>query len=80
MIIIPLLATFSVPQTIGTNPAQLLWILPLAVAGIVVYKTIKLPQISPAILLKETFILLAFLICLLLLITIALFAAATLLT
>ena len=75
-----LLATFSAPETIATNPAQMLWLLPLALAGAVVYKAIKLPQITPAIFLKEVFTLLAFLLCLLLVITIALFAVTSLLT
>jgi hypothetical protein len=74
MITSSLLATFFSPETIGTTPEQLLWLLPLAVAGVIVYKAIKLPQITPALFLKEIVILLAFLLCVLLLVTIAIFA------
>ena len=80
MIISSLLATFFSPETIGTNPAQLLWLLPLAVAGVIVYKAVKLPQITPALFLKETVILLAFLLSVLLLVTVAIFAATILMT
>jgi hypothetical protein len=74
------LATFLSPETIGTNPVQLLWLLPLAVAGVVVYKTIKLPQITTALLIRESIILLAFLLCLLVLVNIGIFAVTIFMT
>jgi hypothetical protein len=80
MITLSLLATFLSPEAIGTNPAQLLWLLPLAVAGVVVYKTIKLPQITAALLIRESIILLAFLLCLLVLVNIAIFAVTNFMT
>jgi len=75
-----LLANFFTPEQIGTNPAQLLWLLPLAVAGVVVYKAIKLPQITIGFFLKEVISLFTFLICLLLLITLAIFVITALMT
>ena len=75
-----LLTTFSVPQDISTTGTQLLWLMPLAIAGIVVYKAIKLPQISPALFLREVFTLFIFLLGLLLLITIVIFAITYLMT
>lgn len=68
-----ILVNFFSPEQIGTTGAQLLWLLPLAAAGVVVYKAIKLPQITAAIFFKEVIALLAFLLCLLLIITIAIF-------
>ena len=75
-----IVATFFLPETIGTTAAQLFWLLPLALAGVVVYKAIKLPQITIALFLKEVFSLLVFLVCLLLLITLAIYGLTALQT
>ena len=75
-----ILLNFFTPEQIGTTAAQLLWLLPLATAGVVVYKAIKLPQITTAIFLKEVIGLLGFLFCLLLIITTAIFGVMALMT
>jgi hypothetical protein len=75
-----ILATFVAPETISTNSAQFFWLLPLAIAGVVIYKAIKLPQLTLTVFLKEVFTLFAFLICLLLAITTAIFAVVSFLT
>ena len=49
-----LLATFTSPEELGTNPRSLLWFLPLSAAIAVVYKTAKLPKIKKGILLSES--------------------------
>jgi hypothetical protein len=54
----PLLtATFTSPENMGTAAATTLWMLPLAVSISVIYKVLKLPQIRPAVFLKETLVL-----------------------
>lgn len=51
------MATFTIPQKIGTNPQSVLWLLPLAAAIAVVYKAAKLPIITAKNFLKEAVIL-----------------------
>jgi hypothetical protein len=51
------LANFTIPEDIGTNPQSLLLLLPLAAAISIVYKTTKLPTVSVWSFLKETVIL-----------------------
>ena len=51
------LASFTAPVTIGTNPISMLWLLPLAAAIAVVYKATKLSKITMGKLLKESVIL-----------------------
>jgi len=54
--------------------------LPLAVAGCIDYKAMKLPEIRLGIFLREVFALLAFLIGLLIIIVLALFAVTAIFT
>jgi len=49
-----LIATFTSPEQMPTSPQASLWILPLMVAIVVVYKTTKLPEITLRKFLKET--------------------------
>ncbi len=49
-----LLASFTVPMRIDTDPSSMLWLLPLVVAIAVVYKATKVHQIRPAAFAKET--------------------------
>ena len=51
------MADFTVPDMIGTNPRSLLLLLPVVVAITVVYKATKLPSITFANFLKESLIL-----------------------
>lgn len=48
------LAAFTSPEKIATNPLATLWIIPLMIAIVVVYKTTKLPEITLRTFLKET--------------------------
>jgi hypothetical protein len=48
------MAGFTAPQQIQTNPWSLLWLLPLAAAIAAVYKATKLPIITAGTFLKET--------------------------
>ncbi|MHC4913192.1 MAG: hypothetical protein ACYTE5_09350 [Planctomycetota bacterium] len=51
------IATFTAPERIATNPQLVLWLLPLAAAIAVIYKTTKLSTITAGLFLKETAIL-----------------------
>ena len=68
-----LLATFTAPEFIGTDPQSLLWILPLAMLGTIIYKAMKLPKITTMNFIKEVAILFTFLIALMIVIILALF-------
>ena len=52
-----LIASFTAPINIGTDPQSVLWLLPLAAAISIVYKATKLPQIRAADFIKETAVL-----------------------
>jgi len=54
-----ILASFSHPIPIGTNPASLLWLLPLSLAVAIIYKVTKLSEIKPAEFIKEVVVLFA---------------------
>lgn len=47
------IATFTSPEDIGTNPQSMLWLLPLTAAIAVVYKATKLPTITAGKFIKE---------------------------
>jgi hypothetical protein len=51
------LANFTIPEEVGTNPQSLLLLLPLVAAISVVYKATKLSVISPWNFLKESLLL-----------------------
>ncbi len=55
--ILPVLATFAVPENIGTTPASMLWMLPLLAAIAVVYKANKLRVVFSKVLIREVVIL-----------------------
>ncbi len=46
MIVASILMTFTVPEHIGTTPASVLWLLPLAAAISIVYKATKIRDIE----------------------------------
>ena len=52
-IVIFVLASLTVPVQIGTNPLSMLWMLPLVVAFVFIYKVVKLPTITARSFLKE---------------------------
>ena len=51
------MATFTAPENIRTNPQSMLWLLPLVAAIAAAYKATKLPTITAAVFLKEVAIL-----------------------
>ena len=51
------IASFTAPEVIGTNPSSLLWLLPLTASIAVVYKATKLPTITAVNFIKESVIL-----------------------
>ncbi|GAH86456.1 unnamed protein product [marine sediment metagenome] len=69
-----LIATFTTPQTIQTNPALMLWMLPLAASMAITYKATKLPIITPANFIKEAAILFASIVIIITIIALALYA------
>jgi hypothetical protein len=52
-----MIASFTTPCDIGTNPLFFLWLVPLVLAISIVYKTTKLETIKPGIFLKEIIVL-----------------------
>lgn len=73
------IATFTTPQTIQTNPALMLWMLPLAASMAITYKATKLPTITPANFIKEAAILFASIVIIITIIALALYALTWLL-
>jgi hypothetical protein len=52
-----LLASFTTPMHIDTDPASMLWLLPLVASIVVVYKATKVHKIRPYPFLKESAVL-----------------------
>lgn len=73
---IPILAGFTAPEQIGTNPHSTLWLLPLAAAIAIVYKATKTPTIEVRSFLKEVAILFCSIVVVLALFALALYALA----
>jgi hypothetical protein len=48
-----IIATFTSPENIGTNPQSLLWLLPLAAAISIGYKATKLSEIKAGSFIKD---------------------------
>lgn len=74
------MATFTAPEDIGTNPQAMLLLLPLAAAIAVGYKATKLPKITAGNFFKETVILSGSIIVFMVIIAVALYALAWLIT
>jgi len=75
-----LLATFTVPEQIGTNPTSTLWLLPLTAAIVVVYKATKLPKITAGEFLKEVVVLFGSIVIFIITTALVLFAVVGLIT
>jgi hypothetical protein len=75
-----IIATFTTPEVIGTKPALMLWLLPLVASLAITYKATKLPTITPANFIKETAVLFAVIAVLIIMIVLALYALAWLIT
>ncbi len=54
-----ILASFTVPEHIGTNPRAILWIFPLLASIAIVYKATKMRIIFPWKFIKEVVVLFA---------------------
>ncbi len=67
------IAAFTRVLDMPTNALSLLWLFPLALAGVVVYKALTIRKLNAVVFLREVFALLAFLIGLLIIITVILF-------
>jgi hypothetical protein len=75
-----LLAAFTAPEEIGTNPQSLLFFLPVVVAIAVVYKATKLPKISAGSFLVESVVLFFSIVVFMVITALALLAVAWLVT
>ena len=75
-----LIATFTAPEQIGTNPTSMLWLLPLAAAIATVYKAMKLPKITAGNFIREVVVLFGSIIVFLLVTALSLYALAWLIT
>jgi hypothetical protein len=75
-----IIASFTVPEQIRTNPQSILWLLPLAAAIAVVYKATKLPTITVGVFLKEAAVLFGSIIVFIVITALALYALAWLIT
>ncbi|MBP8304455.1 MAG: hypothetical protein KBE04_10045 [Phycisphaerae bacterium] len=53
----PILASFTQPESIGTTPQSMLWMLPLTAGIAVVYKATKVHRVVPRPFFKEAAIL-----------------------
>jgi hypothetical protein len=75
-----IVASFTVPENIGTAPQSMLYLLPLAAAIAVIYKATKLPTITAAKFIKEAAILLGSIVVFIIITALALHALAFLIT
>ncbi len=78
--IFSIMATFTSPENIGTNPQSLLWLLPLAAAIAVVYKATKLSTITAGNFIKEAAVLFGSIVIFIIITALALYALAWLIT
>ena len=78
--LLSILAAFTVPQELGTNPRSFFWFLPLAAAIAVVYKAAKLPEIKARSFLRESLTLFASIVFFMILIAVCLIAFSYLAT
>lgn len=74
------IASFTTPEQIGTNPQSMLWVLPLTAAVAVVYKATKLPKITAYHFMKEAAVLFGSIIVFMAVTAVALFILAWLTT
>ena len=75
-----IVATFTTPEHIGTNPISTLWLLPLTAAIAVVYKATKLPTIKAGEFLKEVAVLFGSVVIFIIITALVLFGIAWLIT
>lgn len=75
-----LMATFTTPEKINSNPQSILWLLPLVAAIAIVYKATKVPEIKTTHFLKEAMILTGSIVVFMFIAALALCALAWLIT
>ena len=75
-----IIATFTAPETIRTNPALMLWLLPLAASVAITYKATKLPTITSANFVREVGILFGSIVVVIISIVLALYVLTWLIT
>ena len=74
------MATFTAPENIRTNPQSMLWLLPLVAAIAAAYKATKLPTITAGVFLKEAAILFGSIVAFVIITALVLYALAWLIT
>ena len=74
------MATFTAPENIQTNPQSMLWLLPLVAAIAAAYKATKLPTITAGVFLKEVAILSGSIVAFVIITALVLYALAWLIT
>ena len=74
------IASFTAPEEIGTNPSSMLWLLPLAASIAIAYKATKLPTITAGNFIKEAAILFGSIVVSIIITGLALYALAWLIT
>jgi len=74
------IAGFTAPEEIGTNPGSMLWLLPLAASIAIVYKVTKLPTIKAGNFIKEAAVLFGSIVVSIIITALALYALAWLIT
>lgn len=75
-----IVASFTAPVNIGTKPQYMLLLLPLAAAVAIVYKATKVPTVKADPFIKEAVVLFSSIVVFIIIIALALFALAWLIT
>jgi len=75
-----MLANFTAPVDIGTNPQSLLLFIPVVAAIAIVYKATKLPRITAGRFLKESILLFGSIVAVMVIVALVLAAVAWLIT
>jgi hypothetical protein len=71
-----IMASFTIPEQIGTTPQSMLWLLPLVAAIAIVYKATKLPEIKAVNFIKEAVVLFGSIVVFMFVTAIVLYAIA----
>ena len=71
-----IMASFTIPEQIGTTPQSMLWLLPLVAAIAIVYKATKLPEIKAVNFIKEAVVLFGSIVVFMFVTAIVLYAVA----
>jgi hypothetical protein len=80
LMLFSIMANFIAPENIGTDPKSMLWLLPLTAAIAIVYKATKMPTITAGSFIKEVAILSGSIIIFIIIIALALFGLAWMIT